>query len=211
MKIVQKIKNAVIKLKNYRKCIENRRKIISKDFSIISNNCWAGFVYQRYGLKYLTPTIGLLIFGSDYVKFCRNLDEYLQKKLEFISLQEAKYHNLVEDGWKYPIARLGDIEIYFMHYKTEGEAAEKWYRRARRINKNKILYKISERDGFTKKDIEDFLMDHPGQCIAFSYDEIPGSIVVKELYGYKGDEISLLEKYCNIDQLLNTMLEKRRE
>ena len=28
------------------------------------------------------------------------------------------------------------------------------------------------------------------------------------LHEYKGDEISMLEKYCNIDQLLNTMLEK---
>ena len=208
MMLICKIQNAVIKLRNYHKCIINKRKIRSSDFTIISNNCWSGFVYQRYGLKYLTPTIGLLIFGPDYVKFCRNLDEYLQKKLEFISLRDAKYYDLIEDGWEYPVARLGDIEIYFMHYRSEKEAEEKWYRRAGRVNKNKILYKISEREGFSKKDIEDFLMDHPKDGIAFSYDDIPGCIVVKELHEYKGDEISMLEKYCNIDQLLNTMLEK---
>ena len=36
-------------------------------------------------------------------------------------------------------AMLDDIEIYFMHYKTEALAAEKWYRRCERINWDNII------------------------------------------------------------------------
>lgn len=30
----------------------NRRKLNNHKFTIISNNCWGGFIYQKYGLKY---------------------------------------------------------------------------------------------------------------------------------------------------------------
>ena len=44
--IAKKIKNLCIKV-NYRwKSFHERRKLQYIDFSIISNNCWAGFVYS---------------------------------------------------------------------------------------------------------------------------------------------------------------------
>ncbi len=49
----------------------------NKDFTIISNNCWGGYIYDRYGLKYMTPTIGGIFFPDDYIKFISNLDYYL--------------------------------------------------------------------------------------------------------------------------------------
>ncbi|MBE7707801.1 MAG: DUF1919 domain-containing protein [Cyanobacteria bacterium SIG27] len=27
--------------------------------TVFTNNCLAGFIYERYGLKYLSPTIGI--------------------------------------------------------------------------------------------------------------------------------------------------------
>lgn len=48
--IAKKIKNLCIKV-NYRwKSFHERRKLQYIDFSIISNNCWAGFVYSKFGL-----------------------------------------------------------------------------------------------------------------------------------------------------------------
>lgn len=44
-------------------------KLKSKDFSIISNNCFAGIVYQHLGLQYNTPTIGLYFYPDEYIKF----------------------------------------------------------------------------------------------------------------------------------------------
>ena len=34
----------------------------NKSFSIISNNCWGGIVYDIFGLQYRSPTIGCYFF-----------------------------------------------------------------------------------------------------------------------------------------------------
>ena len=74
--IAKKIKNLCIKV-NYRwKSFHERRKLQYIDFSIISNNCWAGFVYSKFGLEYTTPTIGMGIVDDDYIKFLENMDYY---------------------------------------------------------------------------------------------------------------------------------------
>lgn len=72
--LVQKFKNAVIKFNNNVECYKNRRKLKNTEFTIISNNCWGGFIYQKYGLKYQSPTIGLFFMGKDYIKFCSNVN-----------------------------------------------------------------------------------------------------------------------------------------
>lgn len=149
---MSKIKNVFIKLGlKYNKWRRHRRLKV-KDFSIISNNCWAATaVYQPFGLKYNTPTVGLFIMDEDYIRFLENLEYYLSADLKFIDTTESKYYDKITSrGTKsvtYPIARLGgDIEIHFMHYQSKEDAAEKWLRRIRRINRENLLIKMSLRD-----------------------------------------------------------------
>lgn len=66
-----------------------REKLTRTDFSIFSNNCWAGSVYRRYGLAYSSPTAGLYFFASDYVKFASRLRHYTAAPLEFIDARES--------------------------------------------------------------------------------------------------------------------------
>ncbi|MEE1042963.1 MAG: DUF1919 domain-containing protein, partial [Clostridia bacterium] len=69
-----------------------RRKFINNtDFSIICNNCWGGYVYRRYGLPYLTPTVGLYFYSEDFTKLCSDIKGYMSKTLEFIPYTESKY------------------------------------------------------------------------------------------------------------------------
>ena len=57
----------------------------------------------------------------------------------------------------YPIGHLGgQVEIHFLHYYSEEEAAEKWYRRARRINWNNIVVFGMEQNLCTLEDIKAF-------------------------------------------------------
>lgn len=35
------------------------KRLRSTDFTVISNNCWAGTVYRYFNLPYLSPTCGL--------------------------------------------------------------------------------------------------------------------------------------------------------
>ena len=58
------------------------------DFTIISNNCWGGCVYDQYGLQYRTPTIGLWMGAEDYIKFISDLDRYLNGSGDFIRITE---------------------------------------------------------------------------------------------------------------------------
>ena len=62
--------------------------IKNKDVTIISNNCFAGMFYKRYGIKFNSPTICLFIRSSDYITFLEYLpqivkgDYFLKEKIE---------------------------------------------------------------------------------------------------------------------------------
>lgn len=147
-----KLKNAYIKLRNKYNQWHERRKLKSTDFSIISNNCWAGTaVYQPFGLIYNTPTVGLFIMDEDYIRFLENLKWYLNETPQFITPKESKYYNKISDNGSkeiaYPVATIGgDVELHFLHYNSQNEALTKWLRRVKRINFDKLLIKLSLRD-----------------------------------------------------------------
>ena len=125
----------------------NRIGLKNKDFTIVSNNCWGGFVYQKFGLEYKTPFIGLFIFTPDYIELLKNFKELIFKELKFINFEQSKYYKEIiknKNYHIYPIAIIGGkVEIHFLHYKSNEEAAEKWKRRVKRINFNNILFKLS--------------------------------------------------------------------
>lgn len=136
-----------------------KKKINKSRFTIISNNCWGGEVYESYNLIKQSPTVGLFIMASDYIKFISNLKYYLAQPLEFINPFKSKYVTELKESkgyGQYPVARLDDIEIFFMHYSSQKQAVEKWNRRIQRINWNHILYKFNDQNGCTLDDIKNF-------------------------------------------------------
>ncbi len=137
---LEKIENKI--LARYR-CKQLKRT----DFTIISNNCWGGHVYRRYGLPYLSPTVGLYFFTDEYMKFIANLAENLNSDLRFISWTESRYKSLILEKKQesVPIGLLGgDIEIMFLHYQSAQEAYDKWNRRCQRVNLDNLIIKISQ-------------------------------------------------------------------
>jgi uncharacterized protein (DUF1919 family) len=69
--IKQKIKTVYQKIENIAVKPIRRQLLNDHSFSIISNNCWGGFVYQYFGLKYSSPFAGLFLFSKDYLKGTR--------------------------------------------------------------------------------------------------------------------------------------------
>lgn len=217
-----KINNAVIKIQTAYKQYKRRRKLSCKDFSIISNNCWAGTaVYQPFGLKYNTPTVGLFIMDEDYIQFIEKINYYITQPLEFIDPRKSKYYFKISNGGKseikYPIATLdGDIEIHFLHYNNPKEALAKWQRRVKRINWNKLVVKMSLRD--SGYDIERMLRRFEAlpfkNKICFT-PECPESIksndiiVIPELLDLNlvgGDETDCTLQHIDIIKLLNNIV-----
>ena len=50
-----------------------KRKLNKEKFTIISNNCWGGMVYESVNLIKQSPTVGLYILPTDYLKFISNI------------------------------------------------------------------------------------------------------------------------------------------
>ena len=187
-----------------------RSRLNNTNFSIICNNCWAGYVYRRYGLPYLTPTVGLYLFPDEFLKLCSDLKGYMSKEPVFIPYTDSKYREAIEKKQQttVPIARLGDIEIVFLHYKTEEEAKEKWLRRAERINYDNLIFKFSKMNSCTEEQLRQFDQFDFSKKLCF----IPGkstsnikcgirfkSAVGKEIYN-DTDEYS---RYVNITKMIN--------
>lgn len=126
---------------NYEKRLRKKNK--NKDFSIICPNCIGGLIYHRLGVKFLSPTINLWMYQYDYLKFVLDLEKYISLELEFI-----------ESNYNHPVAKLGDITIYFNHYKTNEEAKKKWNSRKRRINYDNLFLIMYDKDGLTKDDFK---------------------------------------------------------
>ncbi|MBR3319634.1 DUF1919 domain-containing protein [Candidatus Saccharibacteria bacterium] len=187
-------------------------RLEKKKFTIISNNCWGGYIYRCFNSAYQSPTVGLFIMLKDYIKFISNLEYYIKKcKLTFIKPEEShNYKELLghEKFGEYPIGKLDDVEICFMHYKTEKEALEKWTRRCKRIAWDNIIIKFCDQNGCTKKQIDDFnSIDKCKKMICFTAKKIPGkyNIYMRE---FKKDGYVVDDKYCifqhlNITKLIN--------
>lgn len=101
-------------------------------------------MYNTLQLEFLTPTINLS-FGNnkDFYFFLF----YLEKYIRFGQLAFSPKNETHPNFKNAPIGILSckecpDIEIHFIHYLSFDEAKEKWERRAKRVNWNKIFVLI---------------------------------------------------------------------
>ena len=209
----------VLKFKRLKFANKRKKRLRNKNFTIISNNCWGGMTYESYNLPKQSPTIGMYFMASDYVKFISDLRGYLKKDLTFINPNESKWKeseqikNDIHFG-EYPVGKLGDIELFFLHYKTEKEALDKWKRRVKRINWDKLLIKFNDQNGCTKKDLEDFLRLPYKNKIFFTSNDWPGVnsneiVQISQFPRHKSIMASYEpfgnNKYFDIDNLLNSL------
>lgn len=145
----------------------NRRKQLKNtDFTIISNNCWGGMIYEAYNLPKESPTVGMFFMAEDYIRFVKRLKDYLSAELVFISPEDSRWKDAEQvSGDKrfgsYPVGVLKleneSIEIFFLHYHSEQEAREKWERRCKRVNWDRMLVKFNDQNGCTEKEVSEFM------------------------------------------------------
>lgn len=145
---------------------QRRKKLTQTDFTIISNNCWGGMIYESYDLPKESPTVGLFFMASDYIRFLQNLKEYITStELTFIDPQNSRWKDEVSGDKRfgsYPVGvlKLNDkdigVEIFFLHYKDQQQAKEKWERRCKRVNFDKLLVKFNDQNGCTEMDVKKF-------------------------------------------------------
>ncbi len=136
------------------------RQYITPNTSIISSNCFAGRIMQDLGMQYNTPTLGLYFWATDYIEFLQHLKYYLSEaKITFVEHSKYTLGDERRANWKhwYPIGLLdNNVEIHFLHYYSEEEASEKWYRRTNRVNFDDLFIIGMEQNLCSEKEIYDF-------------------------------------------------------
>lgn len=166
-------------------CRRKKNRLKNKDFSIIASNCNGTFMYYDMRIRYLTPTVNLVIEMNDFVKLAENLEAYMEK--EIVKL---------ESDVPYPTGMLDDIKIMFMHYPTFEEGVEKWNERKKRINWENLFIVGTEKDGCTYETIQRFDRLPYENMVIFTHIEYPEFSSAYYIEGFEErDEIGVLTNY----------------
>lgn len=127
--------------------------IKKKDVSIISNNCFGGMFYKKYGLQFKSPTIGLFIRSSDYVHYLENIEKFWGGELE----------QKLNTNEKWPVGILhsqGDtvtpVTIHFQHYESFEQASKAWKRREKRVDLENLVAVYMQTPYTTQDDLKRF-------------------------------------------------------
>lgn len=195
-------------------CI-NTNCLSNSNFTIISNNCWGGLVYEFFDIIKQSPTIGLFFMAEEYLKFLSQFPAILDNKIVFINPKESKYYDYLSQDdrfGKYPIGKLGNVEICFLHYHSEEEARDKWERRCKRINYDRLLVKFSEQNNCETKHLKAFEELPFKNKICFVKSSYRGKSIVNIRPIIKNgrdisivDEPLLLKKYINVKRLIEEL------
>jgi len=117
------------------------RTRLKNNVTILASNCLGGFIYHDLGTQFISPTINTRFDSPDFVNFVCNIDYYLDQPLAFIPTKEP-----------YPVAKLGDLTVNFVHYPSAEVAETKWKERIIRIDWDHVFVLLNDNDGMTERD-----------------------------------------------------------
>lgn len=162
-KVIRRIKNYWWQIKRNKINAEMRRELKTDDITIISENCNGGIISHDLGLQFCSPTINLFMQAADFIKFCEKLEHYIAID-EFLDCEDGE----AAESKEYPVAYLGDIRLFLVHYNTIGEAQAAWNRRKERINWSNIVIVATDRDGMTDE-LKDRFEKLPYRKVMFTH------------------------------------------
>ena len=145
-------------------------KIIENPVTILSDDCWGGYVYHNLGLPFSTPLINILFKREEYAKFI--LDPIFYLNTELTMVREGN----IREGI-YPVGQLGDknrnIKLELVHNSDFNNAKIQWDRRKKRIDPENMFLKmgleISEKnkdlylDSFSKAPVRNKILFYFGK------------------------------------------------
>lgn len=124
---------------------QNQQRLTNHTMSVIASNCNGAFILHDLNEQFRSPFVNLYLEPADFVKYLQNMTAYNQMELGFITTDKP-----------YPVGKLADITLHFMHYHSEQEAREKWQERLKRLNLDNLFIMMTDRDGCTEQDLQDF-------------------------------------------------------
>lgn len=122
-----------------------RKKLKNKNPTIFSANCNGAMILHDMQCRFNSPFVNLFISADDFIKFLKDPKKYLNAEPVEISSKKA-----------FPVGKVEDITVYFMHYKSFDEARLKWVERSKRVDMNNLFIMMTDKNGCTEKHIAEF-------------------------------------------------------
>lgn len=122
-----------------------RRKLKNHNPTVLSSNCNGAMILHDMRCCFNSPMVNLYVLPEDFLKLLAEPMRYFREELVEI-----------ETDRDFPVGRVLDITIYFMHYKSFEEAKGKWCERAKRVNMDNLFVMMTEKDGCTEEQIARF-------------------------------------------------------
>lgn len=143
--MISLLKKAINKF--HRKAINRQLQatLHNHEMSVISSNCNGALILHDLNEPFRSPFVNLYLEPNDFIRYLQNMDFYHQQTLNFPPNDKP-----------YPVGKLGDITLHFMHYHSAQEAQEKWESRLKRLNKDNLFILMTDRDGCSRKNLEEF-------------------------------------------------------
>lgn len=119
------------------KNVSYRLRIRNRNFSLVSQNCVGGVMYNFLGMEFLSPTINMFIEDMNFVKLAEDPKYYFGIDAKpYIE----NYHDPIDNSITYPQIIIDDVIINCLHYKSCDEACTAWNRRRLRVNYDNIFF-----------------------------------------------------------------------
>ena len=173
---------------------KQRARLRNQSPSIIANNCNGGVIAHDLGLRFMSPTVNLYFAFPDYIRFLERLDYYLALSPEAMKpLERGSFDDTC------PCGVLDDVRMAFTHYPTFEEARNKWFERARRVDKGNLFVMLTQRDGCTERDVEAFdalPIEHKVAFVTVPMPKCSSAIYISNFVD--GTQVGVLSEYVSI-------------
>lgn len=133
--LLSKIRSAINKIQ---RIFINRRlksRLQNHGMTVISANCVGAFILHDLNEPFNSPFVNLYLSPSDFVRYLQNIEFYQRQSLTFIQSEKP-----------YPVAKLADLKVHFMHYRNSQEAQQKWLARSARMNLDNLFIMMTDKD-----------------------------------------------------------------
>ena len=163
-----------------------RKRLRNRALTVFSSNCNGAYMLHDLGCPFNSPTVNLYFCADHFLKFVNNPEEYLAAEL-----QEMQLPNI-----SYPIGRLNDILLFFMHYDSFAEAQEAWKRRAKRVDLNNVYVVMTDKNGCTYEHIKQFDELPYKNKVIFTHKEYPEFKSTYYIPGFENEsEVGILSDW----------------
>lgn len=139
------LKRAINKLRRPAINQQLQAHLTNHEMSVISSNCNGALILHDLNQQFRSPFVNLYLEPSDFIRYLENMAHYNEQSLTFETSDKP-----------YPVGKLDDIRLHFMHYHSEAEAKSKWEARLKRINLDNLFIMMTDRDGATYQDLVNF-------------------------------------------------------